>query len=107
MISIAIRRNKKKRVCGFTVSNHADSYACAAISILTINTANSIEALTNEPFVCEHDPEGGFLQLDLPRIERGKNNNEINLLLEAMVLGLNSTKIKYSSEIEIEDDKHD
>ena len=107
MISVVIRRNKKKRICGFAIYDHGSTDVCAAVSLLTLNTVNSIEELTKEPFEREHNPEGGFLKLNLPRIEKGRNNKDVNLLLESMTLGLVMLKKNYSSDIEIEDDKYD
>ena len=107
MISAAIRRNKKGRIYGYTVIDHGATDLCAAVSLLALNTANSIEALTDEPFNCEYDPEGGFLQVELPEVKKGHESPEANLLLEAMALGLYSVKENYSSELEIKDDSYD
>ena len=107
MISAAILRNKSGCIWGFQVLNHGESNVCAAVSLLALNTANSIEALTDEPFVCDYNPEGGFLKVELPQIKEGCSGGSAELLLEAMVLGLKSVKENYSSEIEIKDDNYD
>ena len=98
MISVAIRR-KEGRIDSFTVTDHSKSDICAAVSILTLNTVNSIEALTDEVFVCEYDPDGGYLSW-----ERKGNDPGANLLLEAMAMGLWSVKENYSSYIELTDE---
>jgi len=107
MISVTIRRNPKGHIYGFTVLDHGKTDVCAAVSLLTLNTANSLEALTDEPFHCDYNPEGGFLQLELPQIKEGHNSLKADLLLEAMALGLRSVKENYNSEIEIKDDSYD
>ncbi|MCL2421736.1 MAG: ribosomal-processing cysteine protease Prp [Defluviitaleaceae bacterium] len=109
MISVTIRRNKKGRIGGYTVRDHGETDVCAAVSLLTLNTANSIEAFTDEVFNCDYDPEGGFFQLELPRVIEGHDCPEVDLLLEAMVLGLKSVKEDYGDEIVFkdEDDKND
>jgi len=99
MISVTIRRNNKSQIYGFTVKDHGETDACAAVSLLTLNTVNSIESLTVEPIVYDYDPEGGFLQVVLPQIKEGNESPQASLLLEAMALGLDSVKENYSSEI--------
>lgn len=108
MISVKIERNATGNICGYEVSNHGGNEVCAAVSLLTLNTANSVEALLdNEPFNCDYDPEGGYLRLELPLVKDNKNCKDVNLLMESMLLGLMSVKENYSDEIEIEDDKND
>ena len=53
MIRVVFYNNSDKNICGFSVEGHA-GYAkygkdivCAGVSALTINTINSIEALTD------------------------------------------------------------
>ena len=105
MIWAEIRRNQKGNIYGFTVKEHGESVVCAAISMLSLNTVNSIEALVDEEMTYNYNPNGGFLEMDLPRIRNGKRNREADLLLESLALGLRSVKASYSNEIEIEDDK--
>ena len=101
MISVNIER-KSNSICGFTVKNHGSSKVCAAVSVLTLNTVNSIEAMTDEVFSYDYKPEGGFLKW-----ERSGNDPKASLLLDTMVLGLKSIEETYSNEIKIKDDKHD
>ena len=90
MISVTVRRSEG-RVCAFEVVNHGKSDVCAAVSLLAFNTVNSIEALTEETFTGDYDPEGGYLQWI-----RGEDSfckeadSGADLLLEAMMLGLKS-----------------
>ena len=107
MISVTICRNPQGRIWGFTVIDHGKTDVCAAVSLLTLNTANSLEALTDEPLTCDYNPEGGFLKLQLPQVKEGHISPKADLLLESMALGLRSVKENYNSEIEIKDDSHD
>lgn len=95
MISVTIRR-REGRIYGFTVAEHGRNDICAAVSLLALNTVNSIEALTEEDFNYEYNPEGGFLQW-----ERKGANPDADLLLEAMVLGLTSVKENYDESIKL------
>ena len=80
---------------GFQVSGHA-GYAdsgydiiCAAVSVLTVNTANSIETLTGDRI--EDYEEDGFLSCTFPDglSEGGR------LLMNSMVLGLRQIEANY------------
>jgi len=108
MITITISRNPAGRIYAFSVFNHSKNDVCAAVSLLTLNTVNGIEALTDEPFTYDYNPEGGFLKVELPLIKEGHGSPEVGLLLDVMALGLHSVKESYRNEIEIKDDvSHD
>jgi uncharacterized protein YsxB (DUF464 family) len=107
VIEAFIRRNKKGDICGFKVLNHGESIVCAAVSILTLNTANSIEALTDEKFSCDHNPEGGYLEMDFPDMRKGCGTPQAGLLLKSLELGLRSVMKSYENELVIEDDEDD
>ena len=93
MISVKIRR-KGKHISSFTVTDHGDTKVCAAVSLLTLNTVNGIEALTDAAFECEHNPEGGYLQFKLK-----DDDPQADLILETMLLGLKSVEENYSNDI--------
>ncbi len=88
MINIVIYRNKEENIYGFKAFNHGKSIVCAAVSALTINTVNSIEALTDEIFTCDYNEEGGFLEFILPEIKDGKKCDKVDILLNSLLLGL-------------------
>jgi len=83
------------RLTGFTVSNHGDSYVCGAVSMLVINTINSIETLTSQAFNCHYNEGGGYIQFAL----KGRRSVKAGVLLDAMLLGLKSAQEQYPSEI--------
>ncbi|MCL2840163.1 MAG: ribosomal-processing cysteine protease Prp [Defluviitaleaceae bacterium] len=99
MISAAITRNENGNVVGFTVENHGDSIVCAAVSMLVLNTVNSIEALTEEDFHCDYKGDGGFLKFTLsnPNVQ----TEGVKILLDALVLGLYSTQDAYPDELKV------
>ena len=77
-----------KTYFGFAITGHAE-YAdpgedilCAAVSALAINTANSIEELTEDRFVIRNDE--GLLQVKIV----GKVSDAGNTLLRSLRLGL-------------------
>jgi uncharacterized protein YsxB (DUF464 family) len=97
MISVTVERGPLGKVNAFTVENHGTGLVCAAVSILTLNTVNSIEALTRQAFTCEYDENGGFLQFKAG----AALSRSAGLLLESMMLGLHSIQAQYPGEIEI------
>ena len=107
MISVSIFRNKNKRIWGFNVYDHGETSVCAAVSLLTLNTVNSIEAFTGETIECDYNTNGGFLSFSLPEVRDGAKSGKADILLESMALGLRSVKENYDNEIEIKDDLYD
>ena len=106
MIKVAINRSRAGKITSVQLNGHGDaSKVCPAVSLLVLNTANSIEALTDEAFTCDYNEDGGFIHIQV------KNpGSEASLLLEACVLGLYSVQETYNDDIsivEVKDGKHD
>ena len=81
---------------GYKVSGHAgyDDHGydvlCAAISVLTINTANTIEVLTDDTFRTDMDDDG-FLHLQMT----GDISHDTSVLLSAFEIGVTSISEEY------------
>ena len=97
MIKIETTYDSENRLTGFTVDNHGSSYVCSAVSMLVINTINSIETLTNQPFNCFYNEGGGYISFAL----KGRRSSKAGLLLDAMLLGLKSAKEQYPREVKL------
>ena len=92
----------------FTLSGHADSgpyghdLVCAAVSALTIGTANNLTRIASiEPEIQANEEEGGFLEVVLPH-----ENDEIQLktaqiLLENLYLSLLDIQEEYGEFISV------
>lgn len=100
MIRVMIITDSSKRYKGFQIEGHA-GYAesgydiiCAAVSALSLNTINSIEAFTEDDFQVEQKEEAGSLKFKFT----GKYGSESKLLLDAMVLGLQNIQKTYGSQ---------
>lgn len=111
MIRVNIYHNKQGDIFGFRLIGHADfaeagsDIVCAAVSILTINTINSIELFTSEDFECDSDEnKGGYLSFNLPDTKEGKANHDVQLLLKAMLNGLNDIQNEYGCYISINEE---
>ena len=111
MIKVNIYRNNDFRICGFKMNGHAgydesgSDIVCAAVSILVINTINSIEKFADEKINVSADGEkGGHIKCMFPLIKEGKHNHDVELLLETMLHGLNNIENEYSCYIKINDE---
>lgn len=83
---------------GFKSEGHAE-YAdegfdiiCAAVSVLTINTINSIEAFTSDTFHVKQND--GFIQC---QFDHELSDNSV-LLMKSMILGLQEIEKDYGNE---------
>ena len=100
MIKITVKRNESGICNSVHVSGHAgyDEYGrdivCAAVSILVINTINSIEQFTEDHFVVESDEESGRIDLDMV----SDISKESSLLLESLLLGLEGIADSYGDQ---------
>ncbi len=91
MTTVVIRRTKAQKYTGFTCMGHAD-YArpgkpdilCASISILVINTVNSLEELAGEALRISTNEETGFIRCEMESDLQEKSV----FLMDAMVFGL-------------------
>ena len=88
MITVEIRKSNGEYV-GFSSKGHA-GYAeegydiiCAAVSVLTVNTINSIEKFTDDAFKAE--AADGMVRWKFTELPLSK---EAKLLMDSLVLGL-------------------
>ena len=75
-------------------ADHGQDIVCAAVSVLVINTFNSIESFTEDPFTCDVSPDGGHMDMKFT----GALSDSCVLLLDSMVLGLEQISKQYGSE---------
>lgn len=97
MTTITVYQSGTDEYKGFTCSGHAgfaeegSDIVCAAISILVINTINSIEQFGRQEFTCEQDQENGIIRFTLQDMP----TKETKLLLDSMILGLKEVEKQY------------
>ncbi len=100
MTTITIFRNQSSGYAGFSFSGHAgyadagEDIVCAGISVLVINTINALGMYTSEKFTTNEDEDNCLITLrfDEPVGHDGQ------LLLDAMVLGLQGIQNNYGNE---------
>ena len=100
MITITIYKHSDQYK-GFRCEGHA-GYAeegydivCAAVSVLTVNTVNSIETFTEDDFSGEG--KDGFISCRFT----GSVSKETQLLMDSMVLGLTSIQENYDNYMQL------
>ncbi len=92
MIHVTIYKTKTHEYAGFDVEGHAgfaesgQDIVCAAVSMLVINTINSIEQLVSDEYTLTSDEEDGVIQFRLSNL----STHDTQLLLRSMILGLES-----------------
>lgn len=84
---------------GYKAEGHAEfdepgyDVVCAAISVLTINTENAIDLLTDDLYTAEMNDDG-FLQVMMT----GDISHETSVLLAALEIGVNSISESYGND---------
>ena len=79
------------RCAGYAASG--EDIVCAAISMMVINTINSIETFTSVPFVCEADEETGDIDFQFTE----EITPDSALLIDSMILGLKEIQNNYGN----------
>ncbi len=97
MIKISSIKNEQGKLIGFFSSGHS-GYAesgqdiiCASVSVLTINTINSIEHFTSDKFDCHQNEEKAQIDFKI----KGSPSHDSEVLLNAMFLGLKDIEETY------------
>ena len=100
MVTVTVTKNASKQYIGIQSHGHAgfaqkgQDIVCAAVSVLVINTLNSIEVLTKDKDLMKItvNEEEGLIDC---RFSSAVSKETI-LLLDAMVLGLEQIQEQYS-----------
>ncbi len=100
MTNITIRKNSDGEYIGFELHGHAGSgeygkdIVCASISVLSINTVNSLEEFTDDDIKCTADPQEGLIRLEF----NGDLSQNAELLMKSFELGITSIYKQYGNE---------
>lgn len=101
-VEAKIFRNKNKQIYGFEINgttNYAeDGYdiIAAGISMIVINTINSLDRLSNDQF--EDEVGIGYAKCIVMNLKKGQGTKESEVLLESLKIGLESIEDSYGSE---------
>ena len=97
MTTITITKSSDGNYKWIECSGHAgfaeygEDIVCAAISVLTINTINSVEKFTDDEIITSQDEEKGILRMEF----EGVPSQEADLLLQSFELGVTSIYEQY------------
>lgn len=100
MVQVSIYTNADRIYTGFKVLGHAgfaergQDIVCSAVSVLVINTINSIEQFTSDRFSLNTDEEIGLIDFNM----NSPISGEAILLLKSLVLGLEAIEQNYGNE---------
>ena len=82
----------------FKINGHAPDYICSAVSVLVINTVNSIEKFTNDNFFCDYNKKGGRFYF---RFKHKSISRDSKILVSALELGLRNICKEYKKFVSI------
>jgi uncharacterized protein YsxB (DUF464 family) len=109
MIHVEVERTDEGKIKAFTMSGHAQfakrgqDIVCAGASAVSFGAVNSVIALTNvQPHIVQGE-KGGYLRCELPAIEDVQTEEKVQLLLEAMLVSLQTIEKEYGQYIRIVD----
>ncbi|GFZ86085.1 hypothetical protein GCM10008018_35220 [Paenibacillus marchantiophytorum] len=110
MIYVTIKRLEpdSPQILSYVVEGHAEydvpgkDLVCAAVSAVSVGTFNSIESLTG--VIPIHEMERGLLDVTIPESTRNmvETWNQVQLILESMVVMLQTIEQNYGDYITIE-----
>lgn len=109
MIRVAIKRASDGRIQSFRVKGHAlydepgKDIVCAGVSAVTVGTVNAVEALLGLELqaITKH----GLLEVTVPDRLEDALSEKVQMLLESMVVMLQSIEQSYGAYIAMQD-KH-
>lgn len=108
MIKGTFKRNDSGQIVSFTLTGHAEAgpygsdIVCAGVSALSISTINGIAALAGfEPIIDMNEEDGGYLYAEVISGMTQEQNNIAQILLENLLLGLQSIESENSEYIQI------
>ena len=96
MIEVFVK-TENDRIISIETKGHADldrrgkDIVCSAVSILMINTVNSIKSFTEDEIGVESVQEKGRISISLPK----EYSEATELLLKSMLLGLSGIEEEY------------
>ena len=99
MISVTIYKNSEADIVGIKFDGHAgfEEYGkdivCAAVSVLSINLANSVERFTDDRFKLDLDEKNAYFYF----IIKGDSSEASKLLLKSCVLGIEDIGKQYGN----------
>lgn len=109
MIEVSVDRNSNGEIFAFSMSGHADAgpygydLVCAGASAVSFGSVNAIAALCDVELDVDMKNDGGYLRCAVPEDVKGRVREEVQLLLEGMLVSLETIAEEYGEHIKISD----
>lgn len=107
MIQVDVKRDGSGRIQSFQMSGHADfdesgkDLVCAGASAVSFGSLNAVMLLTDVELDIEQGEDGGFLSCHVPEKLDADVSKHVQLLLEGMIVSLQTIEESYGAFIQI------
>lgn len=107
MINVFIYR-KNKEIIAFELSGHAESgpygydLVCAGVSAVSFGAVNAVHTICETDLIIDQADDGGYLHVALPTSLQPEEWEKAQILLEGMLISLQTIEREYSKFIKIE-----
>lgn|SRR5690625_3899644 len=107
MIQVNVFR-EKNQIIAFEMSGHAESgpygydLVCAGVSAVSFGAINAVLKICEIDLNLEQTDQGGYLFVSIPRLVCETKMEKAQLLLEGMLISLETIEREYSKFINIE-----
>ena len=107
MIKVTVKKDQSGLIHSFEMKGHADfaengkDLVCAGASAVSFGAVNAIIALTGITPIIEQKGDGGYLYVEVPSMKDSEKAANIQLILEAMIVSLQTIEQDYSKYIKI------
>ncbi|WP_075620456.1 ribosomal-processing cysteine protease Prp [Paenisporosarcina indica] len=107
MINVVIEKERSEKVRSFEMKGHADfaehgkDLVCAAASAVSFGAVNAILSLTKITPDIQQGQDGGYLKVSFPQNLDSKTDEQVQLLVQAMIVSLQTIEHEYGQHIKI------
>ncbi|MFJ5768483.1 ribosomal-processing cysteine protease Prp [Psychrobacillus sp. NPDC093180] len=107
MIKVIITRDQSGLIHSFEMKGHADfaehgkDLVCAGASAVSFGAVNAIIALTEITPILKQKGDGGYLYVEVPSISNSEKAAQMQLILESMIVSLQTIEQDYGKYIKI------
>ncbi|WP_391202156.1 ribosomal-processing cysteine protease Prp [Psychrobacillus sp. L4] len=107
MIKVTVTKDQSGLIHSFEMKGHADfaeygkDLVCAGASAVSFGAVNAIIALTEITPIIKQKGDGGYLYVEVPGISNPEKAAHMQLILEAMIVSLQTIEQDYGKYIKI------
>jgi uncharacterized protein len=107
MINVTIEKELSENIRSFEMKGHAEfaehgkDLVCAAATAVSFGSVNAIASLTKVVPDVKQGQDGGFLKVLLPQNLDSKTNEQVQLIVQAMIVSLQTIEQDYGQYIKI------